>query len=69
MAGVIDSNGTQWEHCSECGKSVRLDNLGYMPPTAKHKHGQDLCLDCVNKLSQSAIRRVQPAREWIKQST
>lgn len=67
MSGVIDKDGTQWEHCNGCGKMVRLEDLGYAPPTAKHKHGQDLCLSCVNKLSQSAMRRVKPAAGWTKQ--
>jgi len=46
MAGVIDSKGVQWEHCGECRKWVRFDQLWYEHPTEKHKHGRDLCSNC-----------------------
>jgi hypothetical protein len=29
MSGVIDSDGTQWEHCNGCGEFVRMDDLLY----------------------------------------
>lgn len=47
MSGVIDSNGVQWEHCSCCGASVRLADLGYERPRAGHPHGRDVCIKCV----------------------
>ena len=64
MSGIIDEKGVQWEHCNQCGRLVRLSNLGYLPPNKVHKHGLDLCIDCVNGLSQSMLRKVQPAIEW-----
>lgn len=62
MAGVIDANGVQWEHCTSCGRSVRLTNLGYEKPSKEFKHGRDLCLSCVNKLPD--LSRIVPAQEW-----
>lgn len=67
MAGFLDENGDQWAHCNGCGKHTRLSNLGYAPPTPKHKYGQDLCLSCINKLPQTELRRIKPAPDWVKQ--
>ena len=66
MSGVIDDKGQQWEHCCDCGKLVRMDNLGYLPPSKAHPHGLDLCLHCVGKLSQKDVRRIKPAASWVK---
>ena len=65
MAGIIDERGVQWEHCSCCGKLVRLSNMGYQPKSRTYPHGRDLCIDCVNALPQTQLRRVQPAADWI----
>ncbi len=46
MSGVVDDNGQQWEHCTQCGKWVRFQNLWYEEPTPKHPHGRDLCKHC-----------------------
>lgn len=66
MSGVIDEKGVQWEHCSVCSKMVKLSMLGYEPPSDAHKNGRDICIVCVNKLSQRAIKRVLPATDWKK---
>lgn len=65
MAGVIDERGVQWEHCSCCGKLVRLQDLGYQPKSHQHPYGRDLCLTCANALPQAQLRKVQPAVNWI----
>jgi hypothetical protein len=57
MSGIIDEKGIQWEHCNECTKFTKLDNLGYEPPTRKYKYGRDLCIDCTNKLSQYKMKK------------
>lgn len=67
MSGVIDDNGVQWEHCNGCGKWVRIDNLGYLQPTAQHGSGLDLCVDCVDTLLRTRIvkfKQVTPAPSW-----
>ena len=65
MSGVIDEKGRQWEHCNICGKLVLMNSLGYEKPSKEFKHGRDVCIDCVNKLTQRQIRRVEPAASWI----
>lgn len=69
MAGVIDENGVQWERCNGCGLFTRLTSLGYQPKTKAYPHGRDLCLKCVNGLSQAQMRRVEPAKSWQRQLT
>lgn len=69
MAGVIDDNGQQWEHCNGCGTFTKLQNLGYQPQTQAYPYGRDLCIKCVNGLSQAQMRRVRPAAGWLKQLT
>lgn len=49
MSGVIDENGQQWEHCNECGKWVKIQNLRYEQPTHQHEYGRDLCQSCFVK--------------------
>jgi hypothetical protein len=68
MSGVIDASGTQWEHCNKCGQFIRLDNLGYLPPGKEHPHGLDICLACVQELSQYQMRKVVPSRNWKRVS-
>ena len=46
MSGVIDENGVQWEHCTECLGWVRYEDLKYEAPTTQHPHGRDLCPRC-----------------------
>lgn len=65
MSGVIDNNEVQWEHCSLCTKWVRIENLGYEPPSAEHSCGRDICLACTNK--HPNIESIQPAKSWIAQ--
>ena len=48
MSGVIDDNGVQWEHCHGCSDWVKIRNLAYMPPTASHPYGLDLCQKCAD---------------------
>ena len=67
MAGVVDSNGVQWEHCNGCGSFVKLHDLGFQRPCSEYLTGRDLCLKCVNALSQFQLRRVQPAVNWKRQ--
>lgn len=64
MSGIIDNNGIQWEHCNVCGASTELSNLGYLPPNKNYAHGLDICIKCVNTLSQSDIRKVIPSTSW-----
>lgn len=69
MSGIIDDRGTQWEHCNGCGALIKLDDLGYLKPTAYHKHGLDLCVDCADTLIQTRIvkfRQIVPAHSWIR---
>jgi hypothetical protein len=47
MSGVIDADGTQWEHCMACGEFVRIDYLQYEKPSAAHEYGRDLCWPCM----------------------
>ena len=63
MAGVIDEHGVQWEHCSQCAKWIRLENLGYEKPSLAHPHGRDLCMQCTNLAPD--IEQIVPASEWI----
>jgi len=46
MSGVIDEKGQQWEHCSNCGDFVKIQNLRYEQPTEKYDYGRDLCSKC-----------------------
>lgn len=65
MSGVIDGAGVQWEHCSACHKFVRIENLGYEPPSATYEYGRDLCITCVN--AHPDIESIQPAASWLPQ--
>ena len=65
MSGVVDSNGIQWEHCNGCGLFTRLIDLGYQPKSKAYPYGRDLCIKCVNTLSQWHLARVVPAKSWI----
>jgi len=65
MSGIIDNNGVQWEHCTVCGTMVRLDDLGYEPPSEQHKHGRDICLSCTNQ--HDDIESIVPAHRWVAQ--
>lgn len=49
MSGVIDDDGTQWEHCNNCGKWVKIQNLRYEPKSAEFPSGRDLCKKCAEK--------------------
>lgn len=64
MSGVIDEKGQQWEHCTLCGMSHKIQNLGYLPKAKKYPHGLDIGLCCINKLTQSEMRKVVPAHDW-----
>ena len=65
MSGVIDENGTQWEHCNLCGEFVKLPELGYEKPTKRWPYGRMVCIQCVPRLSQWAIRRMVPGEGWV----
>lgn len=62
MSGVI-IDGVQWEHCTNCAKWVRIDNLGYEPPTPEHEYGRDLCIACCNAAPD--IEAIIPAQSWL----
>lgn len=67
MSGVIDDNGVQWEHCNDCGKFVRLTNLGYLKPSEAYPHGKDLCVRCVDagiQGRQYLFHNIVPASSW-----
>lgn len=67
MSGVIDADGTQWEHCCACKGLFKMKNLGYQKPTAEFKYGRDLCITCVDKGIRSGeikFEEVQPAETW-----
>ena len=49
MSGVIDEDGTQWEHCNDCGKFVRIEHLRYKQPSPANPYGLDLCSRCFKK--------------------
>lgn len=63
MAGVIDKNGTQWEHCCICGRFVRLSNLGYERPSPTYPYGRDIGICCINRVPD--IEQVEPASSWM----
>ena len=44
MAGVIDSDGQQWEHCNACGEMVEIETLLYEEKSEEFKYGRDLCV-------------------------
>lgn len=46
MSGVIDEDGTQWEHCNACGGWVRIQDLLYEAKSEEHPYGRDLCATC-----------------------
>jgi len=67
MSGVIDEKGRQWEKCSGCGEWVLIEDLGYLRPNAKHRHGLDLCVSCVDlaiRCRSIQFREVAPAQSW-----
>lgn len=51
MSGVIDEDGTQWEHCNCCGKLIKLVELRYESPSEKYPYGRDICISCLNQPS------------------
>lgn len=68
MSGVI-VDGVQWEHCNECGKFVRLENLGFLKPDKNGNGSKDVCLTCVQKMlvrNQRLFSRIVPAASWTK---
>lgn len=69
MSGVILDDGVQWEHCNVCAGWVRLEDLGYEPPTPAFTYGRDICIKCTNALPQRALRRIKPAPGWKAQRT
>lgn len=46
MAGVIDRQGIQWEHCNKCGQWESIGNLRYEKPSEQFRYGRDLCRKC-----------------------
>jgi hypothetical protein len=58
MSGVLDEDGTQWEHCNRCGTWVRIQDLVYEKPTVKYTYGRDLCSQCskVTKTANPSLR-------------
>ena len=50
MAGIIDENGQQWEHCNVCGDFVKIRDLLYEEPSEEYKYGRDVCSECWEKL-------------------
>jgi hypothetical protein len=50
MSGVIDRDGTQWEHCNVCGGFVKIQNLLYEKPSKEFDCGRDVCSNCWKKL-------------------
>lgn len=66
MSGVIDEDGTQWEHCNVCAGWVRIEELHYEPPSQKFDCGRDVgpcCWDpATGRASQRADRIEQIKR-------
>lgn len=58
MAGVIDSDGQQWERCNGCTEFVEIERLKYEPPSDEFKYGRDLCPDC----AENSPTAVQPGQ-------
>lgn len=48
MSGVVTKDG-QWEHCNNCGKFVKLEDLLYEQPSKQFKCGRDLCSKCAKQ--------------------
>jgi hypothetical protein len=65
MSGVIDEHGQQWEHCSVCTGWVRIEDLGYEPPSPQFTCGRDICLKCTN--AHPDIERIKPSPNWVAQ--
>ena len=65
MSGIVDKKGQQWEHCMVCSKWVKIQNLGYEPPTETYPCGRDICLACTNK--HPKIESIEPAKGWLPQ--
>lgn len=65
MAGVIDENGQQWEHCNECGEFVRIEDLGFQPHSEKLNGPCDICIKCANQASN--LEAIVPSPRWIPQ--
>ena len=67
MSGFIDKNGVQWEHCTLCSSSTRLDDLGYVKPSPAHPHGLDICVECANAAvagGEIPLHNIQLAPLW-----
>jgi hypothetical protein len=65
MAGVVDSNNQQWEHCCQCGKYVKYEHLVYATlaphlipkwPEFGHHKKLDLCTTCAAQDTQTQPR-------------
>ena len=66
MSGVIDKRGQQWEHCNICSEFVRIQDLGYEKPSKEFEHGRDVCIKCVQAMTQKEIQEnIEPAKTWI----
>lgn len=55
MSGVVDGNGQQWEHCYECGKLVRIQDLEYTSPTKDHPFGSQMCPECYDEACEGLV--------------
>lgn len=64
MAGVIDDSGQQWEHCSLCGKFVKVEELWYEVPNKRFRFGRDLCKRCAAPMKYTD--RVRPPSAPIR---
>lgn len=49
MSGVIDADGTQWEHCVHCRAFININELLYESPSEQFKYGRDLCWKCAKQ--------------------
>lgn len=70
MSGVIDKDGTQWEHCDGCYDWTKFKDLGYLKPTKHYIHGLSICANCADILLRCRLvkfNRIQPALTWKRQ--
>ena len=58
MAGVIGTDGIQWERCNGCGDWEEFDFLGYEQPSTRFPYGRDLCRACVRDPEGMEARRI-----------
>jgi hypothetical protein len=68
MSGVIDEDGTQWEHCNICGDFEKIGELRYEQPSERFPHGRDVCRGCAKLIDRpgALAKRVARIKKKLK---